>query len=117
MTVAKNRADLLSRARAALGDDGFDGEIRVRGCGEGRGAPVSWARNCHASGAFADRIDGALGHATGYDGHTGWHVDESGMPGPLELDDLDEQVVVAAGWSGRVARGGGSGARGSSDTR
>jgi hypothetical protein len=51
-------------------------------------------------------VTGALGDATGYDGCSGWHVDESGMPGPLELDDLDEQIVVAAVWSGRWARGG-----------
>src|SRR5262245_36054456 len=106
MTVAKNRAEVLSRARAALGDDDFGGEIRVRGHGEVRGVPVTWARNCHASGAFTMTVSGALGDATGYDGLSGWHVDESGMPGPLELDDLDEQIVVAAVWSGRWVRGG-----------
>ena len=105
MNVAKNHAELLARARAALGDDGFDGEIRAQGRGDVRGVPVTWARNCHASGAFTETVHGALGHATGYDGHRGWHVDETGMPGPLELDDLDEQAIIAAVWSGLWARG------------
>jgi len=57
MTVAKNRAELMSLARAALGDDGFAGEIRVRGSGDVRGVPVAWTRNCHASGAFASFVE------------------------------------------------------------
>jgi predicted aspartyl protease len=106
MMVAKNRAELLSAARAALGDDGHAGEIRVRGTGEVRGVPVTWARNCHASGAFVETVKGAISHSVGYDGVTGWCVDDSGMPGPLELDDLDEQIVIAAVWTGRWASGG-----------
>lgn len=106
MTVAKNRAELLASARAALGEDGFTGEIRVRGTGEVRGVPVTWARNCHASGTFVETVTGVLGHGVGYDGATGWRVDETGMPGPLELDDLDEQIVVMAVWTGHWASGG-----------
>ena len=104
MTVAKNRAGVLALARAAFADDGFAGEVRVRGTGEVRGVPVVWARTCHASGAFRETVDGALGHAVGYDGHAAWRVDESGMPGVVELGDLEELVVVAAVWSGRWAR-------------
>ena len=104
MTVAKNRADVLALARAALADDGFAGEIRVRGTGEIRGVPIVWARTCHASGAFRETVDGALGHAVGHDGHAAWRVDESGMPGALELGDLEDLVVIAAVWSGRWAR-------------
>lgn len=106
MTVAKNRAELLAAARAALGDDGFAGEIRVRGSGEVRGVPVTWARNCDASGSFVETVTGALGHVLGYDGTSGWRVDETGMPGPLELDDLDDQIVIASVWTGRWASGG-----------
>lgn len=105
MTVAKNRAELLARARVALGDDEFAGEIRVRGTGEVRGVPVRWARNCHASGSFVETVDGAIGHAVGYDGRTGWRVDETGQPGPLELDDLEDAIVAVAVWSGRWVRG------------
>jgi hypothetical protein len=43
--------------------------------------PVVWSRTCHASGAFRETVDGALGHAVGYDGRAGWRIDESGMPG------------------------------------
>jgi predicted aspartyl protease len=104
VTVAKNRADVLARARAALADDGFTGEVHARGTGEIRGVPVTWTRTCHASGAFRETVEGALGHAVGYDGQRGWRVDESGMPGVVELGDLEELVVTAAVWSGRWAR-------------
>jgi len=103
VTLAKNRADVLVLARTALADDGFAGEVRVRGTGEVRGVPIVWSRTCHASGAFRETIDGALSHAVGYDGRVGWRIDESGMPGVVELGDLEELVVVAAVWSGRWA--------------
>lgn len=104
MTVDKNRAEVVAKARAALGDDGFRGELRVRGSGEVRGVPVSWARTIHAGGALRETVEGALGHAVGFDGERGWRVDPSGMPGPLELGDLEELVVASAVWSGRWAR-------------
>src|SRR6476646_7111473 len=89
MPLANNRADILARARAALRDDGFAGEIHAAGDGEVRGLPVRWSRTCHASGCVIDAVDGELSHAVGYDGTTGWTVDAS-----------------AAVWSGRWIRDG-----------
>jgi len=75
-------------ARAALGGDDLTGEIRVRAPARSAASgdldaqlPCQWC--------FAETVKGALGHAAGYDGRTGWRVDETGMPGPLELGDLE----------------------------
>ncbi len=106
MPLANNRADVLARARAALHDEGFAGEIHATGEGEVRGVPVRWSRTCHAGGSLLDNVDGDLSHAMGFDGVAGWCVDASGMPRVLELGDLDELVAVTAVWSGRWIRDG-----------
>jgi len=107
MTIAKNRAEVLALARAELGALSGDGAIVARGGGLVRGVPVRWTRTCRASGPCADVFEGALAHAAGFDGRHGWQIDESGMPGPLDLGDLEELIVSIAAWSGQWARGAG----------
>jgi len=112
MTLAKNRAGVLALARAALratgGPDRADPtSIAARGRGEVHGVPVTWSRACDAAGRVVDTVEGALGHACGYDGVRGWRVDETGMPGALELGDLEELIVSTAVWHGTWCREGG----------
>jgi len=99
--IDKNCAEALARARCVLGSDGFAGAIIARGTGEVHGVPVQWMRTWRANGQFAETFDGALNHAAGFDGRVGWRVDETGMPGPLDLGDLEELIVSNAVWTGR----------------
>ena len=114
MTIAKNRAGLLGRAREALAtgrtggagaeDDGA--RMVAHGSGRVQGLAVRWSRVVDGRGRVRDSIEGPFARAAGFDGHTGWRVDESGMPGPLDLADLEELIVAAHVWSGRWARQG-----------
>jgi predicted aspartyl protease len=108
--MAKNHARILEAARAALRFDaaGFVGEVRAHGAGTVSGLPARWERRCHADGRIVERVDAALGRACGFDGHAGWRVDETGMPGDLDLGDLEELVVATAVWDGRWLLGEGA---------
>jgi predicted aspartyl protease len=111
VTPVRTRAAALELARAALraggghGDHG--GRIAVIGSGDVRGVPVTWTRACDGAGRVRDAVAGALGSASGFDGERGWRIDEAGMPGPLELGDLEELIVAAAVWHGAWCREGG----------
>ncbi len=109
MTPPRDRAGVLALARAALrGAAGLDdAAIAARGRGEVRGVPVTWTRACDGAGRIVDTVEGALGHACGCDGARGWRVDETGMPGALELGDLEELIVAAAVWRGSWCQDGG----------
>jgi predicted aspartyl protease len=109
MTLARTRAGLLALAREALRATGGPGgaPLAVRGGGEVRGVPVTWTRSYDGAGRVVDAVRGALGHACGFDGARGWRVDESGMPGALELGDLDDLLVSMAVWHGTWCRDGG----------
>lgn len=102
MTLPRDCAGVLALARAALGAPG--GSIAVRGRGEVHGVPVTWTRACDGAGRSIDTVEGALGHAGGFDGARGWRVDETGMPGALELGDLEELIVSTAVWDGTWCR-------------
>lgn len=52
-------------------------------------------------GRFRTDIEGPLGSVTGFDGRTGWELDWSGMPRPLELEDLELAQLEAWVNSGR----------------
>jgi hypothetical protein len=107
MTVAKNRAEILARARHALMSERRDAAICARGTGQVHGVPVRWTRTCDPSGRVVEIMDGRLGHRAGFDGRVGWRVDETGMPGSLDLGDLEAFRVLAAVWSGIWADEGG----------
>jgi predicted aspartyl protease len=125
MPPARGRAEVLTLARAALasgapGSAGAPGAAAVtaiepgvgaplvaRGRGDVHGVPVTWTRACDAAGRVVDTVESALGHASGFDGERGWRVDATGMPGPLELGDLEELIVAAAVFSGAWCREGG----------
>jgi hypothetical protein len=100
MTIAKNRAEILDRARQTLRRERRDAAIRARGTGLVHGVPVRWTRTCDPSGRVIEVVDGRLSHRAGFDGRVGWRVDETGMPGPLDLRDLEAFLVGAAVWSG-----------------
>ncbi len=109
MTPPRDRAGVLARAREALAAAGAPGDhpIVARGGGDSRGLPVTWTRAWDAAGRVVLTVAGPLGHATGFDGARGWRVDETGMPGALELGDLEELIVSTAAWDGAWCRDGG----------
>src|SRR5262245_59063717 len=103
MTITKNHAEILGRARQALQSARFDGAFSAHGKGTVHGVAVRGTRTCDREGRVVEIVDGSLGHRAGFDGHAGWRVDESGMPGPLDLGDLETFLVVTAVWSGSWA--------------
>jgi hypothetical protein len=60
-----------------------------------------------ADGRFLSKVTGPLGETSGFDGAKGWAVDWSGLPRPLELEDLEEEQLAAWVYTGRwLAEGG-----------
>lgn len=103
MPLVRIRADVIARAREAMRDDGFAGEIRVEGEGEVHGVSARWTRVCHADGSSRETVVSELGYEVGYRASdaTGWRIDASGMPSVLELGDLEDTIATTAVWSGR----------------
>jgi Aspartyl protease len=97
-------AEALARARAAVGYE----RLRVRaegvaaeGAARFRGVDSKFTFLFTPDGRFRIDIDGPLGGVTGFDGATGWEVDWSGMPRPLELEDLEVAQFEAWMHTGR----------------
>jgi hypothetical protein len=101
---ALSAAEVLDRVRAAVRYDklrarenGYVGE----GTARANGVDASYRAAFAPDGRFYSRVDGPLGTTVGFDGTRGWAVDWSGMPRPLELEDLDEEQLAAWVYSGR----------------
>src|SRR5215207_8794713 len=97
-------AEALARVRAAIGyerlrarSDGVLAEGTVRVGGLDSKLTLLFTPD----GRFRTDIGGPLGSVTGFDGSVGWELDWSGMPRPLELEDLELAQLDAAVRSGR----------------
>jgi len=89
---APTAAEALARVRAAVGYErlrSYKHGITAEGTARVRGLDSKLTLLFAPEGQFRTDIDGPLGGTTGFDGRTGWEVDWSGMPRPLELEDLE----------------------------
>ncbi len=84
-------AGVIRSAREALKLDlaKLDGEILMRGTGTAHGIPARFTCRYHGDGRFVERVDCRLGQAQGFDGSKGWSIDHTGLPGVLDLEDLE----------------------------
>ena len=102
--VTPTAAEALGRARAAVGHERMRGRADgfvAEGTARFRGLDSRFTFLFAPDGRFRSEVGGALGEVTGFDGATGWEVDYSRMPRPLELEDLEVTQFEAWLLSGR----------------
>lgn len=101
---APTAAEALARVRAAVGYERLRARrngVLAQGTARVSGLDSKLTLLFTPDGRFRNDIDGPLGSVTGFDGKAGWELDWSGMPRPLELEDLE--LAQLEGWvnSGR----------------
>ena len=89
----------LARVRAATGYDQLRARrhgLLAKGTARIGGIDSKLTLLFTADGRFRTDVEGPLGTVTGFDGINGWEVDWSGMPRPLEFEDLE--LAQFEGW-------------------
>jgi hypothetical protein len=84
--------EALARVRAAIGYERLRARkegVRAEGTARVGGLDSKLTLQFTPDGRFRTDIEGPLGSVTGFDGSEGWELDWSGMPRPLELEDLE----------------------------
>lgn len=102
--VAPSAAETLGRVRAAVGYERLRGRADgfvAEGTARFRGLDSKYTFLFAPDGRFRSEIGGPLGGVNGFDGAAGWEVDWSGMPRPLEFEDLEVTQFQAWIHSGR----------------
>lgn len=97
-------ADVLARVRAAIGYERLRARkngVLAEGTARVGGLDSKLTLLFTPDGRFRTDIEGPLGSVTGFDGKDAWELDWSGMPRPLELEDLELAQLEAAIRSGR----------------
>src|SRR5215204_6763053 len=102
---APTAAEALARVRAAVGYERLRARrngVLAKGTARVGGLDSKLTLLFAPDGRFRTDIEGPLGSVTGFDGTAGWELDWSGMPRPLELEDLElaqlEAAVRSARW-------------------
>ncbi len=88
----------LDRVREAVGYDAlmkWKNGLVLEGRGQALGLDCQYTFLLLPDGRFRKETHSDLGGIEGYDGHCGWKVDSTGMPGHLELKDLETSLLQA----------------------
>jgi len=96
--VNGNTGVLLERIRQAVGYPALrslQGGLFVEGRGDYLGLPSTFRMVFSPQGAYRSEIISQLRFIEGFDGKRGWMVDETGMPGHLELTALEQSQLMA----------------------
>lgn len=73
----------------------LDNGVKLEGDGRYRAMPCSFSYILCNNGAWRRDVVNPLGDVKGYDGEEGWQVDDTGMPSPLQLRDLETSTMIA----------------------
>lgn len=107
---AQSAAEALARVRTAVRYErlrSYTNGVVAEGTARFRGMDSKYRFIFTPDGRFRNEIGGPLGDVTGFDGAAGWEVDWTGMPRPLELEDIEVAQFEAWIYSGRwLAEGG-----------
>jgi len=89
---------VLEHVRRAIGHDALDQweeGLYVGGTGEYLGLPAIFRMYFSPQGGYRSEITSRLTLIEGFDGQQGWMVDETGMPGHMELTALEQSQIIA----------------------
>ena len=89
---------LIDRVRRAVGYQtlrSLEEGLSVEGTGEYLGLPSTFRMVFSPQGAYRSEIISRLRFIEGFDGQRGWIVDETGMPGYMELTTLEQSKIMA----------------------
>ena len=94
---------LVQKAAQALGLSADNSAWRMNGAFDPFGMAEDWEVEFDASGRWKETLQGEIPYASGFDGHTCWQVDSSGLPLRQVLDHRDllllENAVLTGLWA------------------
>ncbi len=102
--MSMSLSEILERARAAVGWAklrALEQHVVLSGPSDRYGVAGRVTLTFSTHGEFVDRFEGGIGTTAAFDGRVGWGLDMSGMPMPLDLDDLETPRTVYGVLSGR----------------
>lgn len=95
--------EIRERARAAVGR--LSGDVALTGPSERNGLVGETSITLSPDGRFVERFRGRVSTTIGFDGRRGWGLDMTGMPMPLDLENLETPRLVYAVVSGHWLHG------------
>jgi len=96
--ISGNPDALIDHIRRAVGYQdllSLEGGLFVEGRGEYLGLPSTFRMVFSPQGPYRSEIVSRLTFIEGFDGEQGWMVDETGMPGHLELTTLEQSLFMS----------------------